>query len=451
MQRIYFGYVTCLSVLLCISNMQAADEATNDWTQFRGPTANGRVPAGELPVKWSEADNICWKIKLEGSGWSQPLIHQGKVYVLQVRGDGLKKPKEMSNAVTDLSTMLPVMNKPVKSELVWEILCFKLEDGTVAWREELTREKPTVPIHISNTYATETPVIKDGRLFIYNGITGKAFGYELTGKKLWEISLGTYSYESNFGPASSPICYADGVIIQCDNEKNSFVISLDQVTGKELWRINRTEKTSWSTPFIWQVAGVDQLVICGKENVTAYDPVTRSEIWEINKIPSSFTATPVAQNGQLFLGNNGPFSDGPLYGISGNAKGDITLSRVEKNNASILWSRKKSGPGFASPLVVEDLLYIAFDNKLFSYDIKTGEEVYRQRLPDGRAQVGCPLVDNRHLYFLDESGKTYVIKPGRTFELVSTNQLDDLFWATPAATKTQLILRGADHLYCVGK
>src|SRR5204863_2795247 len=174
----------------------------------------------------------------------------------------------------------------------WMVYCLDLKTGKTLWEREAAKGKPTTGVHIKNSYASETPVTDGERLYAYFGMTG-LFCYDLSGKLVWKRDLGSFPMAMGFGSGSSPTLDGDRLFVQCDNEKQSFLVALDKKNGEELWRVERAEKTSWSTPFIWHNKERTELVVCGGNHVRSYDPPTGKQLWELGGFQGQFQASPV--------------------------------------------------------------------------------------------------------------------------------------------------------------
>ncbi|MBY0586553.1 PQQ-like beta-propeller repeat protein [bacterium] len=442
--------MSIVSIVL-LSFFMAAPEGSADrpiWSQFRGPTGSGESSSPELPAIWNEETNIAWKTPVPGSGWSQPVVVNGKVFVTSAVSPDGGKPMKMTEGSSDRRSMFGD-SKPPETIFRWELHCYDLETGKPLWTNKLAEQKSGLPTHPSNTFATETAAVDAKRVYAYFGSIGKLFCTDHDGKTEWEADLGVYKMTSGLGTGSSPIVVGDKVVVQCYNEENSFLVALDGANGKEVWRAKRANGTSWSTPYLWQRSDRTELIACGKSRVYAYNPADGSIYWEMGGIVGGFAATPVANKDYLFLGNNGPLSPAPLLAVKAGANGDITPPKGVKTTDQIPWSRLKSGPGLSSPVVLGEELYTSNDSFLNCYDIKTGERIYRERLPEARNIVASPLVWDGKLYILDEEGRTFIVRGGRSFDLVGTNKLEDTFWASPAIAGDRLLLRGVEKLYCV--
>src|SRR5207253_3304255 len=174
----------------------------------------------------------------------------------------------------------------------WEVYCLSAADGKVLWKQTAAERKPSFGINPANTYATETPVTDGERVYAYFGMTG-VFCYDLDGKQLWKADLGAYRTAMGHGTASSPVLDGDRLFIQCDNDEKSFLVALDKKTGKELWRIPRTDKSSWATPLVWKTKDRTEVVCVSGKRVVSYEPTSGKVIWELS-LNGMANATPVA-------------------------------------------------------------------------------------------------------------------------------------------------------------
>lgn len=438
-----------LSSAIALVLFESASAAAVEWPQFRGPLGDGRVAKPGFPLRWSESENVAWKVKIPGEGWSQPVVWGDKVFLTAAVSDSAPKPKGMSEGTQAPSSIFPGLSKPVDALYRWEVVCVNLENGNTLWRRQVAEKKPTIAKHPSNTYATETPATDGERVYAWFGSIGQVAAVNFSGELLWKVDLGELPSMGGLGTGSSPVVRDGLVYVQCYTQPASFLLALDAKTGKEVWRAERSKGGSWSTPYIWTNKQRTELIACGDSKVIAYDPATGKPLWEIGGITSSFTASPAATAESLFLGNNGPFSTAPLFAVKAGASGDITLGKGEKSNDFVAWWRLRSGPGLSSMAVIDDLLFVSTGQFLNCHDIKTGERLYRERLAKAREIVASPLVLGDKLLLLDEDGRGYVVKAGRKFEVIETNKLDDIFWASPAAADGCLLLRGVEHLYCI--
>lgn len=358
----------------------------------------------------------------------------------------------------------------------WEVYCLNAADGKVLWKQTATEGKPATSIHSSNTYATETPVTDGERIYAYFGMTG-VFCFDLTGKQLWSAKLGAYRTAMGHGSGSSPVVHDGRLFIQCDNEEKSFLVALDAKTGKELWRVNRSERTSWATPLIWKNKLRTEVVCLSSPRARSYDPATGKQLWELGGINGQVKASPVASPEMLYIGcgggpsgfggfgdegadetpggrggRGGRFGGGrPLFAVKAGASGDITLKDGAKSNAGVAWYLPQAGPSTASPVLYDGFLYVLEERGglLSCYDAKTGKQIYKERLPGARGFTSSPCAADGKIFCLDDGGTTHVVQAGPKFKVLGKNTIAEMCWATPSVGAGALFLRTVDHLYCI--
>src|SRR5262249_11943808 len=206
--------------------------------------------------------------------------------------------------------------QPPDTVYKWEIHCLDAADGKVLWKQTAAERRPSIPIHGSNTYATETPVTDGERVYAYFGMTG-VFCYDFNGKQVWKTELGSYRVTMGYGTGSSPVLDDGRLFIQCDNDEKSFLVALDAKTGKELWRTARSERTGWSTPLVWKNKVRTEGVCGGRAGVRSYEPATGKQLWELSGMNGQAHASMVASDELLYVGTGG----GPSFGGGGGGFG----------------------------------------------------------------------------------------------------------------------------------
>jgi len=416
-----------------------------DLTQFRGGMA-GKFAELKHPAEWDGEKNVAWSIPMQGSGWSSPVVVGDRLFLTSAVPDDGSRPKGMMAGVASMGTYRSA--KPVSHSFV--VSCLSLKDGSEIWTRTVGQMVPPV-VHPSNTYATESPATDGERLFSYFATTGSLTAWDLNGNELWKKDVGAFKSGNGFGTGSS-LAVSDGrVFLQSDNDEKSFVIAYAADSGDEVWRDDRSSRTSWSTPLIWNIGEQKELVTCGSGVVTSYNPADGTVLWRLDGIQSSFSASPSIDSSQIYFGNSGPGSAGPLVAVKAGTRGDVQLDANFKSD-KIAWSRTKSGPGMASPVVANGYLYIPGSGGILNcYSAETGERVYRTRVPKMGTVVASLWADDDQVFILDENGNTYVIEAGPEFKLAATNSINDLFWSTAAVAGESLLLRGVEKLYCIRK
>lgn len=409
-----------------------------DWPRFRGPLGNGFVKKIEHPLKWSADSNIAWKAPMAGGGLSSPVVAGDKIFITTAIGADL--PKSFGQGVANMRPMLP------PGPLEFQVACLDLKSGKKIWTKTLAKERPKHPIHSSNSFATESPAIVGNKLFVYFAAIGMVYGLDLEGNELWKKDIGSYPTGNGFGPGSSIVADDQTVFVQCDNDKSSFLVALDNSNGSEKWKKNRTGRTSWATPLLWKNEIRKELIVCGSGVVTSYDPATGKVIWSLSGISSSFSASPASDSERIYFGNSGPRSSGPLVAVSAGMSGKHSLE--DGDVANVAWSKQRSGPGMSSPIVANGYLYVPGRGMISCYESKSGKLIYKERLPL-KSSAASMWGGDGVVFLMDETGKSIAIKTGESFEIVATNQIDDLFWSTPSLAGKSLLLRGSSTIYCI--
>ena len=310
-------------------------------------------------------------------------------------------------------------NEPSKTVHQWRVLCLDLTDGHVLWEQVAHEGPPPESIHLKNTYASETPVTDGEHVFVYFGNLG-VFSYTLDGKPAWSRTLGAYKTASGWGTGRSPTLYKDRLYILNDNEDESFLLALDKNTGRRLRRTVRPEKSSWSTPFVWENKDRTEIVTSGSGMVRLYD-LDGHELWQLGDMSGNAIPTPQAGAEFLYVCSGHVMGNKkPIMAVRPGAQGDITLAANETSNQFVAWCLRRSAPYNPSALLYKDCIYVCSDLALVScFNAHTGATIYdKKRLQNGRAFTASPWAYGDHVFCLNEYGDTFVIKAGSEFELV---------------------------------
>ena len=406
------------------------------------------MPADEtgLPVSWSATENVAWKAEIGGSGWSSPITWGDRVFLTSARASsmaGTPQPGFYQGAVES-----PIPD----DEHQWLMHCLDLNTGEQVWQSELRRMVPQTGRHRKNTYASETAVTDGEHLFAHVGDLGTwCLDYE--GAVVWSKSWKPVRTRWGYGTASSPALHGGRLYITNDSEDQSYLVALDKATGNEIWRVERDEPTTWSTPFVWENGERTEIVTMGRKRVRSYD-TDGTLLWELSRLSSLAIPTPFATGGLLYI-TSGYMNteERPIYAIRPGASGDITLPEGVTSNEHIVWSVPQGGPYHPSGLVYQGHYYTLFDRGFLTcHDARTGEEVYgKQRISRDAAQfTASPWAYDGKLFCLDEAGTTFVIEAGPDFRLLDANELGEMCMATPAIIEGSLLIRTHSALYKIG-
>ncbi len=426
----------------------AASAADADWPQFLGPCSRAFSTNANLPDRWSDTENVAWKVPVPGRGWSSPIAWGDRVFVTTVvGGEETETPKKglyMGGERPDTPS----------SEYQWKLLCLDLLTGKVRWERIVHRGEPSGPKHSKNSYSSETPVTDGERVYAYFGGVG-VFCFDMEGQPMWSKELEPHATRMGWGTAASPVLHGDRLYLVNDNEEKSYLLALNKRTGKEVWRKDRDEKSNWSTPFVWDNEKRTEIITPGTGKVRAYD-LDGKLLWWFKGMSGITIATPYADNGLLYISSGFVASkQRPLYAIRPGASGDISLAKDETRNSAIAWSYPAAGPYNPTTLVYQGRLYVLYDRGMIAaFDAKTGKRLYEpQKLPEGKHFTASPWAYNGRIFCLNEDGVTFVVRAGEKFELLGTNKLgdDDMCMASPAMVGDRLLIRTSGQLYCLRK
>lgn len=388
-------------LLLCSVGSLFAD----DWPEFRGPDRQGRSSATGLPLTWSETENVAWKVPVPGLGWSSPSIVGRQIWMTTATEEGRSL----------------------------RAVCLDRDTGSLIHDIELFHHDDPGKIHQKNSYASPTPLIEDGRVFVHFGSLGTA-AVSTDGKILWRTR---FEYYHRHGPSGSPVLYGDLLIINCDGYDHQFIVAIQKETGKEVWRANRQARHSYATPLIITVDGQDQIISTTADRTIAYDPLTGKEIWWIEYDGYSLVPRPVYGNGLVIIcsGYNTPL----VYAVRPTGRGNVTETHVA-------WSLRRGAPHTPSPLMVGEELYLVTDRGVAScVNVLTGDVHWQKRL--GGDFSASPTFADGRIYFQSETGTTTVVAPGVKYEELARNQLDGRTFASYAIVDNAIFLRSDSHLY----
>ncbi len=432
--------------------LPAAAPAKGSWPSFRGPNASGLADGQNLPDTWNgpSSTNILWKTAIPGLAHSSPVVWGDRIYVtsaLSSKGNATFKPGLYGDGDASAD----------RSPHKWMLYAIDKRTGRIAWERLAFEGPPREKRHIKSTYASASPVT-DGRIVVaWFGSQG-VHAFDMNGTPLWKVDLGRVdigaydipSYE--WGPASSPIIWNDRVFIQCDTQADDFVLALDALTGKTLWKTDRDELPTWGTPAVISTRRGDELVTNAANFIRGYDPRTGKELWRLGGSSKITAPTPILAN-DLIIVASGRGPERPIFAVRPGATGDITLPTNSTSSAAIAWSKTGRGPYMPTPLFYDRILYVLANNGVLdAYEVETGKEIYRQRLdPVGSGFSASPVAADGKIYLTSEDGEILVIAAGREFKQLATNSMGELVMATPALSDGVMYVRSASSLFAVGR
>ena len=433
---------SCLPLVL-LSFAVAGAAAADDWPQFRGPGGQGHSSAAGLPLRWSETENLAWKVPISGRGFSSPVVLGSQVWMTTA----LEKAASAEEANKRLEGNRIADRLEVDHSVTLQAVCFSRHTGKLLAEILLFHVEHPDPIQAVNSYASPTPVIEPERLYCDFGTNGTACLDTATGDILWKRRL---PLDHQVGPGSSPFLYGDLLVLVRDGCHVQYVTALDKQTGNTVWRTDRPPidatyppyRKAFSTPLVIGASGRRQMIVPGAQWVVSYDPATGREIWRAN-YGSGFSNAPrpVFGHGMVYICTG--FASQQLWAIRVDGRGDVTETHV-------VWKSKRQIPKRSSPLLVGDQLYLISDTGVATcFDARTGETHWCERI-SGNYSASPTYVDGR-IYFFSEEGKATVLRPGPQLTKLAENHLDGRVTASPAVAGRALLLRSDTHLYRIEK
>jgi outer membrane protein assembly factor BamB len=409
-------FLAALAIVVSASQSLAGE----NWPAWRGPDMDGHAAGAALPLHWSESENIIWKTALHNLGHSTPVVWNGQIWLTTAKEDGT----------------------------VFYAVAVNADSGAIIHDLEIFRAEDPQKINPHNSYATPSPIIEEGRVYVHYGTFGTAGIDTASGAILWRRT--DLNCDHMQGPASSPILFEDLLIVHLEGTDKQFIAALDKKSGDTVWRYERPKdlylddippvyKKSYQTPVIVAVDGKPQMVSNGALLVTGHEPRTGKEIWRVRYRDDSTISSIVHGHGLLFVNTGGNPGGSQLWAIRQGGEGDVTDSHV-------VWKITEDAPHQSSPVLVEDLLYWVTDRGvLFCAEAATGKEVWSRRM---RGHFGASLLaaDGR-IYLSNMKGTTTVIAAEREYRELAVNQLNGELWASPAVAGNALLLRTKTHLY----
>ena len=422
-----------LSLVALASLALAGWVARADWPEFRGPSGDGHASSPGttqsigFPLHWSETNNIKWKTAIPYRGWSTPVILSGQVWLTTATEDGHD----------------------------FFAICVDAETGKIRFNEKVFHTDNPEPLGNGasmNGYATPSPTIEPGRVYVHFGSFGTACLDTTSGKVLWKRSdLPCRHYR---GPSSSVVLFENLLILTMDGADLQYHVALDKKTGQTVWKTNRSViwndenvpgqmakdgdlRKAHSTPLIVTASGKPQMLSVGAKAAYGYDPRTGRELWKVQYPDWSAAPRPLYDRGLAFFVTG--LSKKELWAVKTDGEGDVT-------DTAVVWKLKTRVGKYASPILVDGLIYtVAEESFITCLEAATGQTVWTERI--GGKFAASPIVGDGRLYLFDQQGTTLVLKPGRALEILATNTLANGFMASPAASGKAFFLRTKTHLY----
>jgi outer membrane protein assembly factor BamB len=422
-------FFLCCIIATCLINVNRdAVAQERNWTHFRGTRLDGIADVENAPIKWGNDQNLLWKTEIHGKGWSSPVVYENQVWITTGTDDG----KELFAVCVDYIT----------GKIIHDIKVFS------------SSEVPGK--HSLNSYATPTPCIEKGFVYVHYGSLGTACINTTTGSVVWKRTDLKCNHVQ--GPASSPVIYKNLLVLHYEGTDVRYIVALDKVTGKSVWRTDRPEepykplpeigKKAYITPLILNVKGRDLLISNGSAICIAYEPETGKEVWSVTGGAESTVSMPFTEKGIVyyytgFMVDTEGSNYSEIIAVNPDGKGDITKSNV-------VWKKRVEPMQLLTPVIRDGLIYtVDTKNNLICIDASTGKDVYTSHYKS--SFNASPVYAAGNIYLFSTRGETVIIKAGRKLENVAQNQIDGQIWATPAILRNAIILRTDKYLYRIGK
>lgn len=406
-----------VTALLCVLSTDISS-AGETWWQFLGPLGNGHAETTDLPVHWTDHENVAWKTFIHDRGWSSPVLFGDQIW--------------LTTASTDGHRLFAVCVDRATGRVIHDRCVFEVADP-----QKISSE---------NTYATPTPVVEDGRVYVHFGTYGTACLDTDSGDTLWTRRDLKCDHETNAGPASSPTLVDGKLVVHVDGRDVQYIIALDRTTGRTVWKTDRSydyasvpvhKRKAYGMPGVVPRGQGIQLVSSVGQGVYAYD-VGGNELWRVRHQGWSIAPRPIAGHGLVFaiIDRDHP----ELWAIRHDGSGDVTDSHI-------VWKATRSMPARCTPVLVDDLLYVVNRDGIMTCLVaETGEIIWKQRLAG--AYSATPVFAGDRIYLFNEDAACTIIKPGRKFEVQAQNALTKQpLLASPAVDGNAFILRTESHLY----
>ena len=395
-----FSLTLALSVLLLFT--------AADWRQFRGTDQTGAAVDSRLPTKFDVAagTNIAWKAPLVGKGVSGPIVVGDRVFVTASSG-------------------------PVTQNRL-HVMAFDAETGAKLWQRDFWATGRCFH-HPTSANAAPTPASDGQRIFAFYS-SNDLVCLDLDGNLLWYRGL-AHDYPkagNDVGMSSSPVVVGDTVVVQIENQGDSFAAGIDTVTGETRWRIDRPHAPNWASPGALRMENGQELVLLTSgQGLTAHDPLTGDQRWSYDVgcagIPSVTT-----QGNRIYL---------PAKGM--------TVLECDGSAPAVAWESNKVVPGNACPVVAGGKVYTLRGSVLVCGNAEDGEVLWQERLKG--AFWATPVVAGNHIYCVNQEGQCLVVQLGEQGKLVATNEIGEGVMGSPAVAVNALFIRGERHLIKVAE
>jgi outer membrane protein assembly factor BamB len=406
-----------------VSMIEQGGKGRNYWPHWRGPSVQGIVEGKGYPDRWSDTQNVLWKVSVPGRGHSSPIIWGDRIFLTTANQEGSRR----------------------------SVLAFRRSDGKLLW-DAAVPESAAERLYRKNSYASSSATTDGELVYAYFGNSG-VVAVDFNGKIVWHTSLGAINLYH--GPGGSPLLYKDRLILfqeqmsfgrgAAADPAPGFIVALDKKTGRQLWRKDRSQRPGWGSPIAIQAGDRVEIIVSSGRAIDAYNPETGELLWTCSGNMPETIPMPVVGHGLVYFSSG---RAGPTLAVRPGGKGDVTDSHV-------VWKSPRGSPFVPSPLVLGDYLYTVNDMASIAtcHNARTGEIVGQLRLGEARREgfSASPVAVEGKVYFTNDDGETFVLGAGPDFKLIHVNQLGEQTLASPALVEGRWYWRTAGHLLCIGR
>ncbi|MCY1720885.1 PQQ-binding-like beta-propeller repeat protein [Prolixibacteraceae bacterium Z1-6] len=420
-KRIVFPLIFAFTLLLA-----SCEQPAGNWTHFRGSNSDGHAGVEVAPLHWSNSENIVWKVPVKGLGWSSPVVYGKQVWLTSAEKDGHE----------------------------FYTFCFDLETGKLLDEKTIFTADDPQRIHGTNSYATPTPCIEKGRVYVHYGNFGTACINTNNFEVLWKREDMPCKHMQ--GPASSLLLHNDKLIVHLEGTEDPYVAGLDKNTGETIWKSVRPKeiydplepvyRKSYQTPIVIEVNGKELLICNSAYMCFAHDVNTGEVIWTFTYGYDSTVSQPLYYNGLVYVNSGWIFLDNTpfftrQFAIDPTGTGDVTETHQK-------WMYEDEVPQIPTPVIVDGLMYMVHDRGMATcLDARTGEVIWKEKLKGNFNS--SPIYAAGNIYFINVKGECTILKPGDTFQKVAENDIDETVKAVPVFVGDKMILRSDKFLYLI--
>ncbi|RKU23174.1 hypothetical protein C6503_03120 [Candidatus Poribacteria bacterium] len=440
----------CIFALAAVAVIASQPEGfEKNWHHWRGPHATGTAIDANPPTTWSEDENIRWKVPIPGTGHATPIVWEDKIFIqTAIKGEAPQEEEQKADDDNPFSGFFQERRGRggVSDVYKFDLIALDRSNGDILWQKTLREIQPHEGTHQDATFASNSPVTDGEHVYAYFGSRG-LYCVDMMGNVKWEKDVGTMYKRNTFGEGSCPALYENTLVILQDHERDSFITALDKRTGDVLWKTDRDERTTWSSPIIVEHNGKAQVVTTGTNRIRSYDLATGELLWDGDGLTANSIPSPVAADGYVYLMSGFRGSDLQAIHLA-QAMGDITDSEA------IVWRYNRDTPYVPSPLLYKDTIYFLKDNRgvLSAFNVKSGQSLYGPERLQGISGVYASIVGaGDRVYIAGRGGTVNVVQHGSEFKVLAENKLNDSFNASPAIVGSELYLRGGQYLYCIAE